>query len=585
MLKGLFFFVHEGWKYDPRYILWNIFRQLVQAPLPIIAALMPRYMIDELMGERRAAYLLGYAAVLAGYTLVAAALSHYLGSDGFTRRCRVSAEFDSDLHRRLYTCDYANLESSRFLDMQERAKKFLYCNWHGFGYLLDCAMNILGHVLTLLGAAAIIAGLHPAVIVLLAALTLLGAATDSRARRRVKALDDAVVADQRGWTYHAGLFERPEYGKEFRVHRAGEWMLGRERTFFSRANANLKKQNDAYIAAGTATAFFTFLEHCAVYGYLIACALSGEISVGDFTMYAGTVTVFANACREVTAAFVEIRAYDMYYADLEEYLAVPAALRSGHRRVDPSAAHVLEFCHVSFCYGGSVCDALHDVNIVLHPGRKLLIVGENGAGKSTFIKLLLRLYEPTEGQILLDGTDIREYDTDSYMALFSTVLQDYRLFAFSLRENVALGLPADDARMERILRRVGLGEKLDSLERGLDTPLYKEFSEEGFGPSGGEGQKIAIARALYRDAPIVILDEPTAALDPRAEQEIYRQFDGLVRGKTAIYISHRLSSARFCDDIAVFDGGCIAEYGSHEELLRADRKYAELFALQAEFYR
>ena len=164
MLKGLFFFVHEGWKYDPRYILWNIFRQLVQAPLPIIAALMPRYMIDELIGERRAAYLLGYAAVLAGYTLVAAALSHYLGSDGFTRRCRVSAEFDSDLHRRLYTCDYANLESSRFLDMQERAKKFLYCNWHGFGYLLDCALNILGRAAALFGIITLIATLSTGLI-------------------------------------------------------------------------------------------------------------------------------------------------------------------------------------------------------------------------------------------------------------------------------------------------------------------------------------------------------------------------------------------------------------------------------------
>ena len=210
-------------------------------------------------------------------------------------------------------------------------------------------------------------------------------------------------------------------------------------------------------------------------------------------------------------------------------------------------------------------------------------VGKNGAGKTTFVKLLTRLYEPTSGEILLDGTNIRDIDYEAYMELFSTVFQDYKLFSFSLKENVALALPLDEEKVKRILEYVGLRDKLAKLPQGINTAVYKHFDENGFEPSGGEGQKIALARALYKDAAIVILDEPTAALDPRAEYEIYQQFNDMVKGKTAVYISHRLSSTKFCDVIAVFAGGKIVEYGSHAELMDKGGVYSELFQMQAQF--
>lgn len=220
----------------------------------------------------------------------------------------------------------------------------------------------------------------------------------------------------------------------------------------------------------------------------------------------------------------------------------------------------------------------------MSPGEKLSIVGENGAGKTTFIKLLTRLYDPTDGEIFLDGLNIKDIDYDSYMSVFSTVFQDYKLFAFSLQENVALGLPQDKAKVESALRRVGFGDRLGRLKNGVDTAVYKNFDAEGFEPSGGESQKIAMARALYKNAPVFVLDEPTAALDPRAEFEIYQHFNELVEGKTTIYISHRLSSTKFCDKIAVFDHGHIVEYGTHDELMKKKGKYAELFKMQAQFY-
>ena len=240
---------------------------------------------------------------------------------------------------------------------------------------------------------------------------------------------------------------------------------------------------------------------------------------------------------------------------------------------------------MGFRYSGSDTWALRDVNLTLKPETKLAVVGENGAGKTTFVKLLTRLYDPTEGVIMMDGIPIQEYDYDSYMSAFSAVFQDYRLFSFSLEENVTLASTADERRVENILRRVGLGEKLDDLPKGIHTAVYKNFDENGFEPSGGEGQRIALARALYKDAPIVVMDEPTAALDPRAEFELYQHFNELTKGKTAVYISHRLSSTRFCDEIMVFADGRIVERGTHEELMKREGVYAELFKMQAQFYK
>ena len=596
MFKGLLFFVKQGWKYDKCYILWNILYQFVNSMIPIIAALAPRYIIDELMGDARPQMLMLYVGVPAGYTLIAGGLSVFFSMDGFTRRCRVAAEFDSELHKRLARADLEQLENPDFLDMQEKAKKFLYSDWHGFGYLMDSALNIVGQVFTLAGVAAIIATLDVRVVLIFLVLTGAGTFAEGRAKERAAKLTEQISADQRGWMYYARLFENFDYGKEIRLNAMGDWLLKRERAFFTRVNDNLKQQNDGYIRSGLIGSGCTFLQQCAAYTWLILRTMQGGISVGSFTMYVSAVTSFASALRTVLDNLTEIRVYDRFYDRLDEYLSVPARLRGdvgdrnsdisarNEKRILPEGEHVIEFRNVGFRYSGSDTWALRDVNLTLKPETKLAVVGENGAGKTTFVKLLTRLYDPTEGVIMMDGIPIQEYDYDSYMSAFSAVFQDYRLFSFSLEENVTLASPADERRVENILRRVGLGEKLDDLPKGIHTAVYKNFDENGFEPSGGEGQRIALARALYKDAPIVVLDEPTAALDPRAEFELYQHFNELTKGKTAVYISHRLSSTRFCDEIAVFAGGRIVERGTHEELMERKGAYAELFEMQAQFY-
>ncbi len=363
-----------------------------------------------------------------------------------------------------------------------------------------------------------------------------------------------------------------------------QWLLNREKQVVTKANENIARQNNCYIVSGMKRAGLTFIQQGAAYGVLIGKVLSGTMSLGSFTMCISAVTSFAEAMRNLMDRLTEIRAYDFYYAQLDEYLHIPQVLREGSCLPISMQKHRFEFRNVSFRYHGSESWALRHIDLVIEPGQRLALVGENGSGKSTLIKLLCRLYTPTEGVILMDGVDIQEYDYDQYLEQFASVFQDFQLFDCSLRDNILFGKSMDDDRLDEIIEQVGLRQKVGSLPYGKDTTVGRRFDEEGFEPSGGEAQKIALARALCKDSPVIILDEPTAAMDPRAEYEMYRSLNSLVRKKTAIYISHRLSSCRFCDRIAVLHQGNLIESGTHEKLLENHALYAELYNMQAQYY-
>jgi ATP-binding cassette subfamily B protein/ATP-binding cassette subfamily C protein len=260
-------------------------------------------------------------------------------------------------------------------------------------------------------------------------------------------------------------------------------------------------------------------------------------------------------------------------------------LTEGDQTPDVPGTVEIVLDHVTFRYPGTDVDIYKDFSFTIHSGERLAIVGVNGAGKTTLVKLICGLYEPTEGHIYVNGVDIRDWKKKTLYDLYSTVFQDFNILAFTLRENVTCtGGEADDARVIEALERVGLGKKLASLDRGLDQMMLKVVDENGTDFSGGERQKLAIARALYKNAPMVIMDEPTAALDALAEAEIYENFSTLVQGKTAIYISHRLASTIFCDKIALFDKDGVKEYGTHEELMAKKGMYYDMFVVQGKYY-
>jgi len=584
MFKGLIFFFRLGWTYDKRYVLWNILNQLLSSLLPIAASLLPKFIIDELTGAQDVRRILLYIALFPGYTLLAGVFSSYFFHDGFVRRCRVSARFDEELHRRLARADLRQLENPAFRDMKEKAMKFLTCDWHGFGYLLDCALKIIGQCVTLLGVTAIICSLSPWMALAFAALSLISVRFEGRMRRRAFALSETVVGDQRRWMYCASLFEDMKFAKEIRLNRLSGWLLDRERRDIASVNSNLQTQHRLFFRSDALTAAFTFVQQTVSYVLLAFRALNGLIGIGDFTMYTGAVTAFGSALRSVAGSLAEISAYDMYYDRLDEFLSLPETIEESGSLPAPKENLRIEFINVGYRYAGSEKWALRHINLTLEPGEKLSVVGENGSGKSTFAKLLCRMYDPNEGEIRIGGVDIRTIAIGEYLSLLCAVFQDFQLFAAPLRDNIALGTEASDEQILHALDQVGLSGFVNSLPRGLDTHVDRLFDQNGVIPSGGEGQRIALARALIRNAPIVLLDEPTAALDPRAEYEILHSFHRLTEGKTAVYISHRLSSSRFADRIVVFHEGCIAECGTHNELTALDGRYAGLFRMQAQFY-
>ena len=323
--------------------------------------------------------------------------------------------------------------------------------------------------------------------------------------------------------------------------------------------------------------------------YVFTClkAWGGAFDVGSITQYVGAATAMVSNIFALTGLFGILETNTGYLDKTFEFLDIPNAMYQGSLTTEKRAdrRYEVEFKDVSFKYPGSDIWALRHVNMKFKVGKRLAIVGENGSGKTTFIKLLCRLYDPQEGQILLNGIDIRKYKYDDYMNIFSIVFQDFQLISQPLGNNVAGSMHYDRDRVQKALVDAGFGDRLATMEKGLDTMIYKSLSEDGVDVSGGEAQKIAIARALYKDAPFIILDEPTAALDPIAEAEIYGKFDEIAGDKTAIYISHRLSSCKFCDEIAVFHEGAVIQQGSHTSLVADESgKYYELWHAQAQYY-
>lgn len=339
-----------------------------------------------------------------------------------------------------------------------------------------------------------------------------------------------------------------------------------------------------YSAAGSAVSvLFTGF----VYAFVCLKAIAGAFGVGAVTQYVSAVTMLAGGASQIFGNLNSARTNASFLKPVFEFLEMPSDMGRGTVPVDESDLRdfEIEFKNVSFKYPGSEDSVLKNVSLKLNRGSCTAIVGQNGSGKTTFIKLLCRLYDPTEGVITLNGRDIREYDYAQYMSVFSVVFQDFKLFDFTLAQNVASGTDYDGGLVSECLEKSGFGERMKSLPHGIETYLRKGFSKEGVDVSGGEAQKIALARTLYRDSPFIVLDEPTAALDPIAESEMYAHFNSIVGGKTAVYISHRLSSCRFCGDILVFDSGRLVQRGEHEALLADEGgKYFELWTAQSQYY-
>lgn len=411
---------------------------------------------------------------------------------------------------------------------------------------------------------------------------------NKRAQETIYQYNEANVPNFRQYEFYTNEYiEKEECGKTIRMFRQQELLSGYLARLFQKLHDNIDRICGAamnrQIWLGTIEAAISGL----IYFLLGIMVSKGAISIGSICLFSGCITNLLFHFRMWIEQWTELAGNTKYVKMYLDFLDIPNKKYEGtlpvEKRDDDKFS--IEFRHVSFRYPGSDRDVLKDFSIKFQIGERLAVVGKNGSGKTTFIKLLCRLYDPTEGEILLNGIDIRKYDYREYLSLFSVVFQDFRIPALPLGENVAVSEEYDEEQVKSVLERVGLGKLLRKMPDGLKTPLYTDFDKKGVEISGGEAQKVAIARALYHDTPFVILDEPTAALDPLAEYDIYSHFDDLVGSKTAVYISHRLSSCQFCNDILVIDEGRAVQRGNHEKLIEeTEGLYYTLWNTQAQYY-
>lgn len=378
---------------------------------------------------------------------------------------------------------------------------------------------------------------------------------------------------------------RYETGKVSRIFSMNDMLMENYHRFNKSATAMYKeistsgqKENRLISAVNM---IFSFVSYIVV----IAKILAEAISVGSFTKYTGALIQLNNNVTSLIESGSKIKRICNYMNVFISFMDEKSSMETGSIPIEKRIDNVyeIEFHDVSFHYPDDDNLILDHVSCKLTLKNKMAVVGRNGAGKSTFIKLLCRLYDPTDGYITLNGIDIRKYDYKQYQSIFSVVFQDFKLFSFPIGENVAASKEVDEEKAWNCLEKAGISERIKEMSEKLKTPLYK-YEDDGVEISGGEAQKIAIARALYKDSPFVILDEPTAALDPLSEAEIYSKFGEMTNDKTSIFISHRMSSCRFCDDIIVFDKGKIVERGSHDELLKEDKYYASMWKAQSRYY-
>lgn len=493
-----------------------------------------------------------------------------------------------EYYRKILSMDAQSLESASGQKKKEAATRNLYTgNNRGIEAYAKNWGELFANFSGLVLYAIIVGRVSILLLLLLLAQTVFTSFLHFRAGKRTYKLEEEIEKDWQAFQYLRRESIIPANGKDIRIYQMKHWFLRRFHTWIDRIVTLIDREQTGFMAADITEKVLSFGRNLLIYGYLIHEMFHGNMTLPSFLLYVGIVAGFEawvnglfEALRQILTDEKLIDGYRNFMEFGERHDEHKPAPRT------PGNSHEIRLENVSFRYEGSESDTIHNLTLTIRPKEKLALVGLNGAGKTTLIKLICGLYRPTGGKIYLDGQDIQTLSQKEVFKEFSIVFQEVFAFSFSLAANVSCSGQAqeDAAKLKESLSKAGLWAKISELPKGIRTAMNKDLDETGVTLSGGELQKLMLARALYKNSPVVILDEPTAALDPIAESEMYEKYDELIHGKTGIFISHRLSSTRFCERILFMEKGTIIEEGSHEHLMEKGGAYAELFTLQARYY-
>ncbi|RHA74725.1 ABC transporter ATP-binding protein [Eubacterium ventriosum] len=492
---------------------------------------------------------------------------------------------------KLFHTDFKNMESPDFLDYAQRAKTALNRGKGFHGVLYQSRNFIAQGTLMILSAALIgIQNLLMMIIFIVISFGIVKISSFFTKRDKIK-FSDAMAPTWRKMNYLESTTKNFDFAKDIRLFNMSNAFFNQ----LSGVNETYKelnrKHHNRMVLWEVSLGSVLIVQKILMYTWLVYNVVTGAYQISDFVLYVGLVSTFHASVGYVNWIYSDMRTNSLMINDYRNFVD----WKEDRETADEKDGHITEinldkfefrFENVSFKYPGHDNYVLKNVNLTIKNGAKLAVVGVNGAGKTTFIKLMMKLYEPSEGRILLNDVDIKEYNREEYFKLFSPVFQNVECFAMPIYQNISFAEEdkTDMNKINEVLEQSGLSEKINSYEKGIHTNLLKIFDKEGIDLSGGEKQRLAMARALYKDGKVIILDEPTAALDALAEDRMYREFENMIHGKTAVFISHRLGSTRFCDKIAMFEDGTIVEEGTHEELMAKNGKYAYMFGIQSQYY-
>lgn len=593
--SNLVYIIRKMWQYRKSLIFCIIVGAISQSVMRYLWSYISKYVIDIVQiqatyPEKDLTPLLHVLAVTTIVEIICISSDTVIWSHTWRSCIYTRFQLITERIEKVLSMDYETLEQPQMLDMFQRANQATDGNNNGVEGMMRQMYKMGVLIFTMLVSGAAIIMLDWRLLLALALnmglnyLSFLWSIRDDKIH-----FWDKMSPVWRKMNYMERCTQDFDFAKDIRLFSMKNWLLGKQKEVLDDHIKKAMKSRDFWLRHSFIYSFTGIFGSGVMYYILGSQAYHQQISIGDLALFLGLCGAFSSALSDFYVGVGNLQRASMQTDDFRTFMDYPAdevgEFEDLNKVAGEGTLH-FEFKNVSFKYEGAQDYALKNLNLTFPAGQRLAVVGLNGAGKTTFIKLLLRLYDVTEGEILLNGVNIKRFRKVDYYKLFAPVFQNVELFAFPMSENISMQSPekTDRDRARECAIKAGLADKLESFKQGIDTQLLKVVYDDGVDLSGGERQKLALARALYKDSPVIVLDEPTAALDALAEYELYQNFNSMIGDKSAVYISHRLSSTRFCDVIAMFVAGEMVEYGTHEELLRKGGAYAEMFEVQAQYY-
>ncbi|MBW9157712.1 ABC transporter ATP-binding protein/permease [Clostridium sp. FP2] len=580
------YFLKLSSKMSKSYIPVLCSSAIFKAITPFINIIMPKFIIDELLGQKRVNVFIMLVSIIVVANGILNLISRWIDTLVDIKNMEIINGFDLLIGQKIMDMDFEKIEDPDILNLKERAI-FPLRNQGVLERMIKCIVDSISQFVTAIGLLVVISTLNFLIVFLILGIVLLNSFLFKKSQAAQYKFHGELIPLNRKFGYYAKITSDFSMGKDVRLYNIRPLIVEKIEGYNEKSVECFGKLFRLMGKYNGLNEVNMQLQMIVVYAYMTYKVFKNSIGIGDFTMYISAANKFSTSISDFFKSFIEFRQMCRYLDLYLEFEQIESSKNKEGKRIENINECNIEFKNVSFKYPRSENYTLKNVSININNGEKLSVVGLNGAGKTTFIKLLTRLYEPAEGEILLNGVNIGEYNYDDYMKLLSVVFQDYKLLAFSVKENIAFEeyKSVSDNEIMEVLNKSGLEKAIKKLDKGIYTSIYKTFDKDGIEFSGGQSQKLAMARAVYKNAPIVVLDEPTAALDPIAEFEIYTRFNELIGDKTTIYISHRLSSCKFCDKIAVFHKGEIVQYGTHDELIKeSGSQYEAMYMAQAQYY-